>query len=129
MISVVISIGSNCGDRHELVEQAISWLKSFMMQVRCSDIYETPCALKAGKPYMNAVLQGFFEGSGIQLDDKLKEKEREMGRSAQCREKGDVPIDMDIVVCDGSVYKEWDYRQRFFRIGYEQLSKDSKFKD
>lgn len=121
MVSVVIGIGSNCGDRKVNVEKAISWLKGFMMQVECSDIYETPCALKAGKPYMNAVLKGFFEGTGMDLDEKLKDKEREMGRNSECREKGDVPVDMDIVVCNNEVWKEWDYRQKFFRIGYEKL--------
>lgn len=121
MISVTIGIGSNCGDRKELVNEAISWLKSVLMQTKCSEIYETPCALKVGKPYMNAVLTGFYSGDAFQLNDLLKEREREMGRTAACREKGDVPIDMDIVVCDNEVFKPWDYRQKFFRIGYEEI--------
>lgn len=121
MISVVVSVGSNCGNRRDQVSKAIEWLKSVLMQTRCSDIYETPCALKAGKPYMNAVVSGFYEGDGIQFDDLLKDKEKEMGRNAECRQRGDVPVDMDIVICDGSIYKEWDYRQRFFQIGYDQI--------
>lgn len=123
MVSIVLSIGSNCGDRETSVKKAISWLETILIESECSEIYETPCALKQGKPYVNAVMKGFYQGDGIQLESLLKDKEREMGRSSKCREKGDVPIDIDIVVCDGTIYKPWDYRQKFFQIGYHQLSK------
>ena len=123
MISVVISIGSNCGDREATIRHAIDWLKSFLMQTECSDIYETPCANNMGKSYLNAVISGYYEGNGEELDDILKEKEREMGRNSKCRERGEVPLDMDIVVCNNEIWKEWDYRQRFFRIGFSQISK------
>ena len=122
MVSVVISIGANCGDRKKAVENAIVWLKTILMQVECSDIYETPCAKQNGNPYMNAVMKGFYEGDGIELDDILKQKEHELGRTSECRQRGDVPIDIDIVLMNGGVVKEWDYRQKFFKIGYSQLS-------
>ena len=121
MISVILGVGSNCGDRKASVEKAIDWLKTVLMQVEVSDIYETPCALKAGKPYFNAVVKGFYEGDAFQLEDLLKDKERQMGRTAACRESGDVPVDIDLVVCDGVIIKKWDYRQKFFQIGLNQL--------
>lgn len=121
MVSVVISIGSNCGDRKKSVEEAINWLKTVLIQTKISSIYETPCAMKSGKPYMNAVVSGFYQGTGFQLDDAIKEKEHEMGRTSECREKGEVPVDMDIVVCDGEVLRDWDFRQKFFRLGYSQI--------
>ena len=122
MISVVLSVGSNCGDRVSLVTEALAWLKNILIQPESSDIYETPCAKIKGRPYINAVIKGFYQGDGFQLQEMLKEKEHEMGRNAQCKEKGEVPIDIDIVVMDGEIIKEWDYRQKFFSIGYSQLS-------
>lgn len=124
MISVIIGVGSNCGDRKTLVEEALQWLKGTLMQVKCSGIYETPCATEDGKAYMNAVASGYYDGDAFTLQDLLKDKEREMGRNATCRERGDVPIDLDLVVCDGTVFKPWDFRQKFFRIGYEQVISD-----
>ena len=121
MVSVVISIGSNYGDRESNMKIALTWLEKELMQVKSSRIYETPCALKAGKPYLNAVISGFYQGDGFQLENLLKEKEREMGRNFQCREKGDVPIDIDLVICDRVIKKEWDFRQKFFQIGYKEL--------
>lgn len=126
MVKVVISIGSNCGDREALVEEAISWLKKLLVQSKCSSIYETPCAKNTDKPYMNAVVSGFYQGEGIDIKDTLeslmKEKEHQMGRTAECREKGQVPIDMDLVLLNGDVIKDWDYRQKFFQIGYQEIS-------
>ena len=121
MVSVTISIGSNCGDRKTLVKEAMEWLKTILVQVKCSDIYETPCVLKTGEPYMNAVVSGFYQGIGYDLEDSLKTKEKEMGRTAECRERGDVPIDLDLVICDGDIVRPRDYKQKFFQIGFSQL--------
>ena len=122
MTNVVISIGANCGNRHSSVSWAVEWLGRLLGDFRQSEIYETPCALKEGRPYMNAVVKGIFQGIGYDLEEKLKEKEKEMGRNSECRQRGEVPIDIDIVVCDGAIWKPWDFRQRFFTIGYSQLS-------
>ena len=122
MVSVVISIGSNCGDREALVRETIEWLKTLLIQIQHSSIYETPCAKSCGKPYMNSVVKGFYQGDGIELEDLLKEKEHEMGRTSSCREKGEVPIDIDIVILNGDIAKAWDYRQKFFQLGYSQLN-------
>ena len=121
MISVVIGLGSNYGNRETNVKTAIEWLKTILMEVKVSEIYKTPCALNSDKQYVNAVVSGFYEGPGFQLDDIFKEKEHEMGRDSKARQRGDVPIDMDIVILNNEVIKDWDYRQKFFRIGYSQL--------
>ena len=125
MVKVVISIGSNCGDREALVEEAAAWLKTILIQTQCSSIYETPCARNIGTPYMNAVMSGYYQGEGIDvkdtLEDLLKDKEHKMGRTTQCREAGQVPIDMDIVLLDGEIVKDWDFRQKFFQIGYKEI--------
>lgn len=121
MISVVLSVGSNCGDRKKTVSEALSWLGTVLMQTVCSEIYETPCAKETGVAYMNAVVKGFYSGNGFELEDLLKEREKLAGRTAECREKGNVPLDIDIVMIDGEVVKPWDYRQKFFRIGFSQI--------
>ena len=121
MVKVVIGVGSNCGDRRKSVSEAINWLKTLLIQVKVSDIYETPCARKTGKPYMNAVLSGVYQGIGYDLEDILKEKEIKMGRTSECRDKGDVPVDLDIVIMDNDIIRQWDFRQKFFQIGYTQI--------
>ena len=122
MVSVVISVGSNYGDRQASVAKAIEWLrKEVLIQPKSSEIYETPCALEKGSSYFNAVVSGYYQGTGIELENLLKDKEYEMGRNSKMREEKLVPIDLDIVVMDGTIIKEWDYRQKFFRIGLSQI--------
>lgn len=121
MLTVVISVGANCGDRENNVKATVDWLKSILIQFSASDIYETPCARKSGKAYMNAVVKGVFQGTGIQLEEMLKDKEHEMGRTAESRLRGDVPIDIDIVILNNEVVKPWDARQKFFSIGLSQI--------
>lgn len=123
MISVVLCVGSNCEDPEKKVREAILWLEKELIQVECSEIYDTGCAKGTGNSYLNAVLKGFYPGNGIELEALIKDKEREMGRNSQCRDKGLVPIDIDIVICDGEIYKPWDYRQKFFKTGYLQITK------
>ena len=120
-MNVVIGVGANCGDRKVAVENALCWLHSQLRESEASAIYETPCARKTGKEYMNAVIAGVYPGLLEQLQDSLKEYEEKMGRTSECRERGEVPMDLDIVICDNSVVKEWDFRQRFFIIGYEEI--------
>ena len=122
MINVVISIGANCGNRREAVGEAIRNLREILQEFRCSEIYETPCAGREGRPYVNAVVSGMFNAGKEQLEKILKAYETDYGRDAACRERGDVPIDIDIVMVNGEILKAWDFRQKFFQIGFRQLN-------
>lgn len=117
----MISVGANCGDRKGEVSAAIHWLGSLLKIEKASDIYETPCVGEDGRPYMNAVVSGTFNGPIEDLEKELKRYEVMVGRDLDCRDRGDVPVDIDLVICDGKIIKEWDSRQKFFRIGYDQL--------
>ena len=120
---LILSIGSNCGNREKAVEDAIIWLSEKLNGIKSSPVYETACACKSGRPYMNAVVVGTTNLSLKDFDFILKGYELSYGRDASCRERGDVPIDIDIVVADGTVLRSWDYRQRFFTLGLEFLEK------
>lgn len=122
MPEVVLSLGSNCGDRRKNVEDALRRVGSVLEQAMASGTYETPCAGKEGSPYINAVLKGNYRGNIEDLEKQLKLLETGFGRTSECKAKGEVPIDIDIVMADGNILRDWDYRQKFFRIGYEQIS-------
>ncbi len=56
-----------------------------------------------------------------ELNSAFKAYERACGRDEECRSKGLVPIDLDIVMWNGDVVREKDYKQQFFKIGWEQI--------
>ncbi len=115
-----LSVGSNCGSTN--VKSAVTWLAGQLSDYKVSSLYETP-AVKAGRgSYVNAVAEGFSTLSPEIFNERLKEYERLCGRDESCRSLGIVPIDIDIVICNDDVLREWDFRQTFFRIGFSELA-------
>ena len=121
MINVVVCIGSNCGERQTALLNATQWLSRILSDFKKSAIYETPCALAEGSHYLNCVVCGKWNGGIDELEHSLKDYERRKGRDEACRKRGDVPVDIDVVICDGEIIKEWDYRQKFFQIGFGEI--------
>lgn len=114
-------IGSNCGDREANVSSALDWLSELLTDFRHSRIYASPDCLGGMREYLNAVAVGKSDLSQDKLNTLCKKFEFSRGRDSKARERGEVPVDVDIVVYDGEVLKERDFASEFFLIGYRQL--------
>lgn len=120
-ISVVVSLGSNSGDRHRSVKEAIRWLGEVLTDVHSSDIYETQPVGHVGNLYMNAVVAGNCCCEVASLEKMCKDYEVAHGRDEVARSHNLVPIDLDIVMAGGRVLRERDFRCSFFRKGYLEV--------
>lgn len=120
-VEVVICIGSNCGDKYQNVHKGIKWINSIFSTLHASTIYATPDCKGGPRKYMNAVAIGNTDIELQQLEIMCKNFEKEMGRDKKAREAGDVPLDIDIVVYNGKIVRETDYKREFFKIGFDQL--------
>lgn len=118
--TVILSIGSNCG--YEEVREALDWLQSYFGNVKASRLYRTPDINGSGSPYVNSVASLETTLTHEKLDNIFKEYEIAHGRDKSARERGIVPIDIDIVIFDDNIIRHWDYRQTFFQIGYLELA-------
>ena len=118
---VVVSLGSNYGERRHHIERAVRQMKILLGDRRVSDIYETPEIHGVGAPYLNAVIIGETRHPYDVVHAMTKVWEKAQGRSDEMRARGDVPVDIDIVVWDGEVIRRRDFEQTFFKIGYDQL--------
>lgn len=121
--SVVLSLGSNVADRDNLVADAISWLEEVMTLARRSTIYSTEECHGKGCIYSNSVVCGEIKHTVEEFDNILKTYEQSCGRNEEARRRGDVPIDIDIVIADGTVVRPKDFSRQFFRIGFDMLQK------
>lgn len=126
---LVIGLGSNCGDRRAAISGAIEWLRKILTDFRVSEIYETPPYGHVGRPYMNAVVSGRYGRNPLfnaailaSLERECKRYEYEHGRNEAARQRGDVPIDIDIVKAGEQILRPADFKRQFFRIGYLQIS-------
>lgn len=118
---VVVSLGSNCGDREGNVAKAIEWLCSLLGDALHSSIYETPPVGNMGSDYMNAVVSGFSPIGPGELESMFKDYERRCGRTPEARLSGKVPIDLDIVIVGKDVVRPRDWKLGFFQKGWLQI--------
>lgn len=118
----VLCIGSNLEPRVERVADARDWLIDILKNHACSNIYETPEIHGVGRPYMNMVCEGYSDISFSRLSQMCKDYEVLAGRDEMSRSRGDVPIDIDVVVVNDKVVRDKDFRQKFFWIGAKQIN-------
>ena len=121
-LNVVLSLGSNCGDRESAVAEAAGWLSRMLDGFSCSDIYETRAIGHDGPDYMNAVVIGSTKLTLAELEASCKAYELSHGRDEQSRREKRVPVDIDIVMANSDVLRPRDFSCGFFRKGYLSLN-------
>lgn len=117
----VICLGSNSGRREDNISGAVNTLMFLLEDVKMSDLYETPDACGGMNRYLNLVMSGHCDMSRKELEAACKMMELIAGRDEEARNRGEVPLDVDIVVWGGKVLRTRDYNQKFFTIGYGQI--------
>ncbi|MDE7159952.1 MAG: 2-amino-4-hydroxy-6-hydroxymethyldihydropteridine diphosphokinase [Muribaculaceae bacterium] len=119
---VTLGVGCNCGDRHSAMTLAMEWLCTLLTGARCSAIYETEPVGGGTRNYLNAVVTGETLLSDTELNTLLKEYEYAHGRDAEARRRGDVWIDIDLVMSADNLLRPFDFSQDFFLQGYSELT-------
>jgi 2-amino-4-hydroxy-6-hydroxymethyldihydropteridine diphosphokinase len=102
-MKVVIALGSNLGDREDLIQRAIDAVKELVTVERVSSLIETdPVGGPAQGKYLNGVLLGTTNLQPVELMEKLLEIESRLGR---VRTVANAPrtIDLDLIDCDGQL--------------------------
>lgn len=118
----ILSFGSNCGSREEVIEQAMKLLeRSGKIAVR-SHLYETPALDGVSAPYVNAVAELETSMDVDALNHLCKEIECRLGRDKSKPENKEVPIDIDIVIYNDIILRVRDYNQTYFRIGFQAIT-------
>lgn len=116
-----LSLGSNCGNRKKNICAAIDWLIDITDVSRYSEIFETDSVNGDGTRYCNCVLICESDLAPDAFENVLKEYELRNGRTAECRARGEVPVDIDIVCVDGRVVRPRDYNRQYFIYGLKLI--------
>ena len=114
MHKVYLGLGSNLGDRHALMEKAISLIGERIGKVvRQSSFIETePWGFESDNRFLNAVILVETEHTPREVLTLTQQIEREMGRTKKSGSAGyaDRPMDIDILIYDDLEINEPDLK-------------------
>lgn len=117
----VLSLGSNSPDKEQQMRNAVKQMKHLFNSVAISDFYEVPAFNGKDAPYLNAVMVVSTAMSINDVNSLLKRWEVKCGRTPESKQKGIVPIDLDIVMWNSEVIRPVDYSRSYVSIGIAQL--------
>jgi len=105
MKTVLLSLGSNLGDRIEALTAAIMNIKHEAGQLTgLSHIYETSSWGSNSQKYLNMVIQLSVEGEAEELWERIRQIELSEGKIFNDQHFSDRTIDIDILDFDGKVF-------------------------
>ena len=105
---IILSLGSNIGDKKSNLETAINQINKFSAIKKISSIYESePILLKDQDNFYNLVLEIDYKKSVIELLQSTKDVERRMGRKKTVK-YGPRIIDIDIVFFNNKIVNSKD---------------------
>ena len=114
MHKVYLGLGSNLGDRHALMEKAITLIGERIGKVvRQSSFIETePWGFESDNRFLNAVILVETEHTPREVLTLTQQIEREMGRTRKSGSAGyaDRPMDIDILIYDDLEINEPDLK-------------------
>src|SRR5689334_8981252 len=102
MVTVLIALGSNLGDRQYLLRRAIHELGRVVRIVRVSSVQETkPVDAPAGSPdFLNMVVAGYTRLAPEALLDAMQAIETRLGRRRPAVRNAPRTIDLDLITYD-----------------------------
>lgn len=108
-VDVYLGIGSNIGDRHSYINQAIQEVDKIARVISISELYETePLGFKADQNFINCCIKIRCSMTPHQLLKALREIERELGRLEKSKNGmyKSRTIDLDILFFGDLTYSD-----------------------
>jgi len=104
MKTVYLSLGSNIGDREQMLQSAVDRLQSPDLKIhRISPVYETePVDFKDQRAFLNLVTEAETELFPMMLLSRIQKVEMQLGRKRTGPPKGPRTIDIDILLYGAS---------------------------
>lgn len=128
MTEALISLGANTADKEAVLTQVMDAIGHITIITARTPIYTTPAegSIPAA-PYANALLLINTHSNYEALRATFKEWEQKAGRTPQSKAQGIIPLDIDIIMWDGSILKERDMQYEYMKKGLSLLDNCTRF--
>lgn len=128
----IIALGSNSGDRREMLQQALMRISASCKITEISDVYETFIQERKVDPYLNCCLEIETDMNSGHLMEFLKEVQRQMSGSSVDDHLLHILIDIDLIAYEEEIIRTPQltlphpdaYRRAFVIIPLSQMRPD-----
>ena len=121
MTECILTLGSNCHAKQEMMVAATEWLARNFGQAISSGIYQTQALNGISPDYLNMVVRIQTELPAEQLIQLGKEFERSCGRTSESKRRGIVEMDVDLVKYGKTILRPEEFTRTYFMTGYNKL--------
>ena len=112
--SAVLLLGSNVSSRMEMLDRALCQLNSFANLRMAAPVCLSADVSGLGDEYANVTAACTTSLSLQDFCTALAGLERSAGRMPSSKYTGVMPLDIDVVVCDGVIVSPEDYARPYF---------------
>lgn len=109
--NVILCLGSNT-DCEANLKSAASLLRAYFGSIRFSEaIYTEPIGLPDSGLFLNQVAVAGTNASLEEVRRAVKAMEKRLGRMSDSKQKGKIPIDIDLLLWNGTILKPADWEK------------------
>ena len=113
MVKVILSLAANRFQKSNLAKARQCLGEVFSDVHYTTEQWTEPLSSTRQDLYLNQLAEGLTTVSLEELNRRLKQIETDFGRTPEKRQRGIVPIDLDILEYDGQRYHERDWQRPY----------------
>ena len=119
--NVILCLGSNT-DCEANLKSAASLLRAYFGSIRFSEaIYTEPIGLPDSGLFLNQVAVAGTNASLEEVRRAVKAMEKRLGRMPDSKQKGKIPIDIDLLLWNGTILKPADWEKEYVQLLFRSV--------
>ena len=120
--NVILCLGSNT-DCEANLKSAVSLLRAYFGSIRFSEaIYTEPIGLSDSGLFLNQVAVAGTNASLEEVRRAVKAMEKRLGRMSDSKQKGKIPIDIDLLLWNGTILKPADWEKEYVQLLFQSVT-------
>ena len=120
--NVILCLGSNT-DCEANLKSAASLLRAYFGSIRFSEaIYTEPIGLSDSGLFLNQVAVAGTNASLEEVRRAVKAMEKRLGRMSDSKQKGKIPIDIDLLLWNGTILKPADWEKEYVQLLFQSVA-------